>query len=124
MINRNRQQGMTLVGWLLVIGLIAFTTMVVLKLLPIYLQQYAISESMAGLVDNKPDRVVNATSLKDALLRRLDINSVTNIGKDDILVTREGSNYAVSADYEVRVPFVYNIDLVVYFENRVEVPAR
>lgn len=121
---KKEQQGLTMVSWLLVLGMIGFFTMIVLRLLPVYLENFSVTSSLASLKEAKgPGEVVTTGELRGSLFRRLDINGVESVEKGNVTIVREGNIYVVTVKYEVRRPFLYNIDFVVNFNDDVSVPA-
>ena len=117
-----RQKGLSGIGWLFVLILIASGALVGLKLIPVYLGNMTIASVLDDMAQG--GKSYGSTGAVEAVIvRRLNINDVDQAGLDDILVSRTGRIYNVTIDYEVRVPLVYNIDFLLTFENRAEVPA-
>lgn len=117
-----RQKGLSGIGWLFVLGLIAGGSLVTLKLLPVYMENMSI-QSILDEVGETGDKYANSRDVRTAIVRRFEINNIKNMSMTDIIVDRDGGVYEVQADYEVRVPFVYNIDFVLMFKNHAVVPA-
>lgn len=120
----HRQRGMTPIGWIFVFLLIAFFTLIALKLVPIYLDSFTIGSVISdlkkepGIADKNPRQVVAIIE------KRLDINMVKGITADDIFVEKVGDTLSISAEYEVRENLFANVDVVVSFNKSVEVSAR
>ncbi len=118
------QQGTTIYGVafiLLLIGFVAFTT---LKLFPVYMENFTINSSVESLASEAGQQFSGPLEIRNSLMKRFGMNNVTQVKYDDISVIREGSFYYVDVDYEVRVPFIKNIDLLVSFTNHAEVSAQ
>ncbi len=122
MISIRKQRGMTALGWILIILLGIFFALVGLKLFPIYRDSMYISSVLKDLSVEPEARSMSPSELTSTILKRLDINSVYNIQREDIFVEKNGDSKIVSIEYEVRTPLMGNIDLVVYFDKSVEVP--
>jgi putative transposon-encoded protein len=59
--------------------------------------------------------------IERSLLRRLSIDDVQHVKKNNIEITRDGRKFVVEVNYEARVHLFGNIDLVARFSNnRVE----
>ena len=119
-----KQQGMTLIGWVLVFMLLAVIAIVALKLIPVYLDGYKVYQSMASLAEDDSARGKNPNELRKLLLRRLDINMVTDVTSDNITFTRQGGNVLVEVDYEARRQLFGNLYAVVVFNKSVEITGR
>jgi len=120
-----RQQGMTTIGWILTFLLIAFFTLIALKIVPIYIDSF---KAVSILEDMEQDAYeVGAMSpgeIVRTLQKRLSINMVQGVTSDDIYVERNGDSMTIGLDYEVRRNLLGNLDVVVSFEKSIEVPVR
>lgn len=106
--------------YLVLLGLAVHTA---LKLIPIYIDGFAVESSVMGLESDKSHEFRGALDVRNAVIRRFGINNVTAVTKDDVAIIREDNRYLIEVDYEVRVPYMFNIDFVVSFNYQAEVPA-
>ncbi len=118
------QQGMTIYGVAFILLLIGFLVFTILKLFPVYMENFTIRSSVESLQNDSAKEYMGAMDIRNALMKRFSMNNVSQVSHEDISVIREGQNYYVNVDYEVRVPFIKNISLVVSFTNHAEVTAR
>lgn len=118
------QQGTTIYGLAFILLLIGFVTFTILKLFPVYMENYAIRSSVESLANEGGREFHGVMEIRNSLLKRFGMNNVTQVSYDDISVIREGQIYYVDVDYEVKVPFIKNISLLVGFANHAEVPAQ
>ncbi|MAT65723.1 MAG: DUF4845 domain-containing protein [Gammaproteobacteria bacterium] len=115
-----RQQGMTLLGWIIVLGLIAFFVLLTLRLLPNYLENFKVAETLASL-KNEPDITRKSPAeIRKLIDRRFIINDVTRIEARDVTITNDKGRVTVRAQYEIRVPVLGNVDAVTKFDESVE----
>ena len=117
-----KQRGMTLLGWVLVALVAMLFVLIALKLFPIYRDSLYIDTVLKDLSTDPEARNMSPAELTNTILKRLDINSVYNIQREDIYIEKTGDSKVVSVEYEVRTPFMGNIDFVVYFDKSTEVP--
>lgn len=122
--NFARQDGISLGGVLLVLALIGLAALVAIRLVPVYLESFTVKESVISVVDEAKREPLTPVQMRDLIVKRFRINNVKVVKKDDIIIKREGFFYKITVDYEVRTPFIQNIDFVVKFENHGEVPAN
>jgi len=120
----HRQRGMTPIGWILVFLLIAFFTLIALKLVPIYLDSFTIGSVISDLRKEPGIAAKTPREVTAIIRKRLDINMVKGVTPDDIIVEKLGDTMSISADYEVRENIMGNVDIVVSFSKSVEVTAR
>lgn len=118
--NLQRQQGMTLFGWIVVLGLIAFFVLLTLRLMPNYLENFKVAETLQSL-RNEPEITRKSTvEIRKLIDRRFMINDVTSIAAKDVQITNEKGRMTVRAQYEIRVPVLGNVDAVTKFDESVE----
>lgn len=119
-----QQKGMTGIGWLLIIALIVFVMLIVVKLLPAYVDHFNVSSVLSSL-EKEPDiDSMSAGEITQTIMKRLDINMVKDVQPDDIYVSQEGTTRVIEIDYRVQRKLFANIDILISFNNRIEVPAR
>lgn len=119
-----RQQGMTLIGWVLVLALIAFFTLLGLKIIPIYLDWYKVSSSVESLKNDREAYGKPPRQLREMLMKRLDINMVMDLPRDQIYISKVKNGYEVEVDYIVKEKIAGSISVLAEFNKSVVVPNR
>jgi hypothetical protein len=117
------QQGMTLISWLIVISIALFFTLIGMKMVPTYLENYAIRQVLENMTTDRSVRDMGRRDLKITALKRFRINGVYDFRKDDVKVVKDKGGYRISVDYEVRKPVVGNVFIVMTFAKSVVVPG-
>ena len=120
----HRQQGMTTIGWILVFLLIAFFTLITLKIVPIYLDSFKAVSILKDLEAEPETGAMSPGEVLRTLRKRLVINMVEGVTNDDIYVERTGDSMVIGFDYEVRRNLLGNLDVVVSFDKSIEVPVH
>lgn len=121
---RSREQGLTLIGLAIVLGLIAFFTLLILKIAPIYMEHYKVVHSLESLKKDAELSLKSKREIIDLLEKRFDINMVKNVSKDDIRIARRGDSVEVQIAYEVVQPIMGNLAVLVYFDDAIEVDSH
>lgn len=116
-----KQKGMTMIGWLFVVMLGLVIALVALRLIPVYLDGYKVYQSMASLGEDSSAKGKSIGDLRNMLMKRLDINMVSDVKPDDLTFTRKGNSIIIEVDYEARRPLFGNLYAVVVFNKTVEV---
>ena len=119
MINQKKQKGMTAVGWVFVLGLIAMVTLFALRLIPVYLDSLDVNSVLSSIEEDHNRKEMTPNEVTEKILKRLDINMVDGVTKDDIYIERTGKSLLVEIDYEVRKSLMGNVDIIVYFNKSV-----
>lgn len=115
---RKHQTGMTMISWILLIGLIGFVGLFGFKLLPIYLDYYTLNKAMTNVAKEvQPGE--SPQQIRISISGIFDVNSVTAVKTNDVSIKVDPDTKAtvLGIDYDARTNFVANIDLVVHFEN-------
>lgn len=121
---RSNQTGLTFLSVLIILGLIAFFTLLILKIGPIYLDHYKVKTVLESL-ENEPNLASqNTRKVRSLLMRRFDINMVEHVEKEDIAIKKRDGVLTVEIDYEVIEPIIGNIDVLVYFDDKIEVRSN
>ena len=105
---KNKQTGMTLIGWLIVLGLIAFFALLVMKLFPMVMEDYEIGGSLESLQQEPLITKKTNQEIMSLLQRRFDVNDITAVKKDNVKITKEGGVLTITIDYENQKPFLGN----------------
>ena len=119
-----KQQGLTFISWLVILVVAGFFVMVGIKITPVYLEHFAVRKSLESLrneplISRKP-----LTEIRKMLMRRLDMNNIRHLGKDQIQFTRSGGVTKITISYEERKPVVGNMALIMTFEDSIELIAN
>ncbi|OGT89593.1 MAG: hypothetical protein A2286_12655 [Gammaproteobacteria bacterium RIFOXYA12_FULL_61_12] len=117
-----RERGMTLIGFLIVVSLVISAALVVMKVGPYYLRNHSIKEVLDGLKEAPGITKMAPGQIKAMVIRRLDINSVYGFDSKSLNVTNEKGHIVVTADYEVREHIAGNLDVVLTFKEKTEIP--
>ena len=118
------QRGMTAIGWLFVIVMIVAAALFLMKLIPIYIEGFNVGSVVSGMENDPEMRGVPPGKIVSTLMKRLDINMVDAVTRDDVYVTREQDQMLLEVEYEVRERLVGNLDIVVSFHKEARFPVR
>lgn len=111
---KRAQQGMTLIGFVLVLAVAGVFIYMGMKLIPMYSEYYAVKQAMEGLAQEGAG-AYDAAKVKDFFFRRLDMSYSENVKPQDVKLVRKDSGWMMTVDYEVRRPLIANIDVVGHF---------
>lgn len=114
---RRSQRGMTTLGFIILavfVGLFAFAA---IRLTPVYLNYMKVAGVIEGVHEEFDGRGPSSAMIRNSIVRRFSVESVTVIGPRDIKVTTDKGGFLVVADYDHTVPFIANVSFTVHFEN-------
>lgn len=118
---RNRQGGMTLIGMLLIAGLVALVGYGVMRLVPVYMTQMKVKNILSGLESEFVGQSPSSAQVLNSITKRLDIDMVTVPTRQDFSVLKTDRGLRVEVYYERQVPYIANLSLVATFEDAVEI---
>jgi hypothetical protein len=121
-----KQQGMTLIGMLLTGVAVVMAGLLVMRIVPVYLQHYSIVQSIKSLntspVSSSGDLLADVDGLREVLNKRLEINGVEPLNAKQIIISPDGEHqFIVQLKYQVVKPLVYNINLLFQFDETYKV---
>jgi len=110
---RNRQQGVTAIGWLVLLTPFAILLYAGIRLAPLYLNYMKVVRAL----DNAKSGAT-AMAIRDAIDRHFEIDMVQFPTIKDIQVRRdEGGAWVIEAKYDDEAPLFGNISLHVTFDK-------
>lgn len=119
------QKGMSLLSWLVVLAFVAFIASAAFKVIPHYLDYYAVEKAIKAVETDKSAEVSDVHSFYAYMERALMLNGIRDLKLDEALeIKQENNEFLAHLKYEKREPLVQNIDLVVKFDKefRVRMP--
>ncbi len=113
---RNRQRGVTALGWMVLLTPFAIVGYAGIRLTPIYLNYMKVVRA----IDNASSSslgTADATAIRTAIDRHFEIDMVEYPTIKDIKVRREGTAWVIEAAYEDEAPLFRNVSLHVTFDK-------
>lgn len=112
----HKQRGVSYIGIFLGIVVAAFAVKLAVAVWPAYwddrIIDSQIKESLIGL-----SKGATPAQFKQDMARRLDMNNIRDVKIDDLMKVTNTSGLAVKKEYEVRKPFILNIELLMTFKK-------
>ncbi len=120
----NGERGITFIGLLSVLVIVAFVAIIAMKLVPVYLESFKIEKAMASVVSDPSIAEKSSHQISRMLTERLDIDSVERITernvKDYVTVKNQQGKVTIDTVYRAEVPLFANIGVVVDFDKHAE----
>ena len=113
--------GMSALGVIFTIAVLAVIVLLAFKTVPVYLEYFNVASSVNSLRED-PDLVRRGKAeIRERLMRRLQINDVTRVKREHIHISRYQDGIRINVAYEVRVPLVGNVDLLFTFNKTLDI---
>jgi hypothetical protein len=118
---RNGQQGVTAIGWLVLLTPFAILLYAGIRLAPLYLNYMKVVRAMDGAASGVKSGggAGDATAIRNAIDRHFEIDMVEYPTTKDIQIRREGTAWVIEAKYDDEAPLFANLSLHVTFDKTV-----
>lgn len=124
MMNRHRQRGMTGTGWLVVLALIGFFSMLTIKLAPVYMEHFSVKTVLESLKEEPLITTKSAGEVRKMIQRRLKVNGVYDMDKDAIKIKKEEGVLNVDITYQVQKHMAGNVDVLISFSDQIKLVSN
>jgi len=120
-----KQRGMTSIGWLFVISLIAFFALLVLKLVPVFMERYEIKSALQGIAKEQNAFKLKKRQIRSKFSKRLQIStSVANVDRNDLIITiNDDGTKTLYVKYEAKKHFAGPFYVMAVFEEQATIPS-
>ena len=117
----NRQRGIGVAGWLILLLVFGSVMTAAAKLMPLYMDHNTISNLMDKLAAEEGVGKKRKRDIIAALENRFKLNNIRNFPlEENLTFQKKDYGKAVVLEYEVRVPLVHKIDLIASFDKAIE----
>jgi cell division protein FtsL len=109
---RGRQRGMTVIGMLLVMIVVAFVALIGMKVVPMYVQYYSIKSTIESIRKEPQVAQMTPMDIQNAIQKRFDIGYVDNISARDLKIRNERSGRVLDLIYQDERSMFYGLSVV------------
>lgn len=117
-----RQSGITLIGFVIILIIVAFFGYTAMKLVPAYIEYLGVVKAM-NQVASEPD---TTSKTPEQIRADLGFKGSFQYVDDDTLggsaahiVTAPGGGSLLQVSYDKKIPWIYNIDFLLHFQKSV-----
>lgn len=119
------QQGLSILGWLVVLAVVAFFASTAFKVMPHYLDYMSLEKIITSVETDKASDVRTVGEFYNHVSKGMQVNNIRDLNmREAMQVKVENNEFLVHLKYEKREPLIENLDLVVNFDKefRVRMP--
>lgn len=121
---KRKQNGMTLIGFIIVLAVAGLFAYIGMKLVPMYTEFYGVKKAMASLANEPGVAEMSPPVIKDLFYRRMYINYAENVKPEHVSLVRKDAGWLMTVEYEVRRPVIGNLDVVGKFHAEKELSRK
>jgi hypothetical protein len=118
---KSKQSGVTLIGFLIIMAIVAFLGYMAMKLLPSYSEYMGVVKAM-NQVASEGTNGKTLDDIRRGLMFKMGFQYVDDatIKPADITIKRDaGGASQLQVSYDKEIPFMYNIDFLLHFNKSV-----
>jgi hypothetical protein len=117
---RNRQLGVTAIGWLFLLTPLAIVVYAGIRMAPVYLNYMKVVKAM-DQAGSELKGGVNPQSIRATIDRHFEIDMVEYPTTKDMKITKDGAAWVVESHYDDDAPLFANLSLHVTFDKKVKI---
>ncbi|OOG38690.1 DUF4845 domain-containing protein [Rhodanobacter sp. C05] len=123
---KSKQSGVTLIGFLFIMAIVAFFAFMAMKLFPSYSEYMGVVKAM-NQVSTEGTNGKSLDDIRRALMFKMGFQYVDDatIKPANITIVRDsGGGNQLHVAYDKQIPFMYNIDFLLHFEKSVQLQGN
>lgn len=118
---QGKAKGITLIGFVFLLGILGFFAYLAMRLIPMYVEYFGVVKAMEQVRSEPGAAQKSLDEIRRELSVKFDTQYVdsTSVPPSAIQLKREAGGSTLRIAYEKRVSFMYNIDLVGKFDKSI-----
>ncbi|MGN6452632.1 MAG: DUF4845 domain-containing protein [Steroidobacteraceae bacterium] len=118
---RNRQLGVTAIGWLVLLTPVAIVVYAGIRLAPVYLNYMKVVKAMDQAGNELKSGGINPQTIRTTIDKHFEIDMVEYPTTKDMKITKDGGAWLVESQYDDDAPLFANLSLHVTFDKTVKI---
>ncbi|TVR63447.1 MAG: DUF4845 domain-containing protein [Candidatus Competibacteraceae bacterium] len=114
-----RQRGMTVIGMLLLIIVLAFMALIAMKVIPMYVQYYTVKSTIESIRKEPQVTQMSVTDIHNAIQRRFDVGYVENVRARDLRIRQDRGGRVLDLVYEDERELFYGLHVVLRVDETI-----
>lgn len=115
-----KQQGMSVVGIILLAVILGFSALMAMKIIPVYLEYFQVVKMLKSVQGDASLGQKGEGEIMSAISKRLSVmdNTMTRVKRDNFKVVRTPAGFEILVAYEVRIKMVGNFYGLAVFNTK------
>ncbi|MBA1272171.1 DUF4845 domain-containing protein [Stutzerimonas azotifigens] len=112
------QKGMSMLGWVMLLAVVAFVASTAFKMMPHYFDYMSMDKIISSVETDKALDIRSVRDFYSHVEKGMQVNGVRDLKVRDVLkVEVENNEFKAHLNYEKREPMIRNLDLVARFDK-------
>ncbi len=107
-----KQCGMTVIGMLLLVIVIAFIALIAMKVVPMYIQYFTVKSTIESIRKEPQLAQMSPSDIHNAIQKRFDIGYVDNISARDLKIRNDRGGRVLDLVYQDERDLFYGLSVV------------
>jgi hypothetical protein len=120
----NKQKGMTAIGMVIVVAIVGFNLLVAINVAPTYFTDSNVASLWKSLETDITLIGQPSKKIRKIIIKRLKVNNVYDIKREDIVIKKVKGFYVVTLEYEPRGKIVGSLDYIMTFKHEARVRLK
>ncbi|CAA0100333.1 Uncharacterised protein [BD1-7 clade bacterium] len=117
----SKQSGMTVIGFLIVVVIVASLATISVKMLPAYADYYMYRDLFDRVAETPNIRSMTNSQIEATIIKRMQTNQLKTLKMDDVFIGDDGGLLVLEFAYKVEKHIGGNVDVVMTFEYTKEI---
>ena len=114
-----RQQGLSAVGWLLIVAIFGLLIVSFFKVFPMYYGNFKLKNALQSVAQDSEIDPKSKRAIWEGLSKRLFVDEVRGITREQVKMQRKDGRTTITVDYETRDSWVGNLYIVAKFSESI-----
>ena len=125
---KNKQYGIGALGWISILGVLAFFVLIGLRVFPLYSEKLTVLSSMDNVANRSDAKTLSPTKVREYFRKNIEVSSnsvrfssqrlMKNLVK--VVTDKKTKKKYIQVTYEGRNKFVKDLEFVLVFDHKVE----
>ena len=112
-----RQRGLSTLSILVIVLVAVFFSTCAITMLPAYTEYLSVKRAVESMIEQSTDKNFAIAEMKTKLAKQYQVNRIEVVNAKQAKITRQKGITTVDARYEQRIPLMFNIDVVIKFDQ-------
>jgi hypothetical protein len=117
---RNKQLGVTAIGWLVLLTPVAIVVYAGIRMAPVYLNYMKVAKAMDQASTDFKGTGTGVDAIRTTIGRKFEIDMVDYPTVKDMKITKDGAGWVLECQYDDDAPLFANLSLHITFDKKVK----
>ena len=117
--SRHKQKGLSTAGWIAVVGIFGYLLITFFRVFPMYYDNFKVKTVLEGIQTDQSVDPKSKRSIWESIYKRLGIQEVDGITRENVKITRKDGKTTVVISYEAQTDYIANMFIGARFEETV-----